>query len=144
MMKREVGLWIDHRQAVIVILSDGGEEIKHITSNMEKHTRFSNASHAQTPTGHDNSTEDKRDRRFDDHLDRYYDEVIALLHDADSILIMGPGEAKGELQKRLAGQDGSKPIAAIETTDKLTDGQIAAAVRQHFGHGRKHLASQKP
>ena len=121
-----------------------GGRIKPITSNMEKHTRFSNASHAQTPTGYDNSTEDKRDRRFDDHLNRYYDEVIALLHDADSILIMGPGEAKGELQKRLVGQHGSKPIAATETTDKLTDGQIAAAVRRHFGHGRKHLASQKP
>lgn len=143
-MKREVGLWIDHRQAVIVILSDGGEEIKHIASNMEKHTRFSNASHAQTPTGYDNSTEDKRDRRFDDHLNRYYDEVIALLHDADSILIMGPGEAKGELQKHLAAQPGSRPIVAVETTDKLTDGQIAAEVRQHFGRGRKHQSSQKP
>lgn len=126
-MKKEVGLWIDHREAVLVILSAAKDEIKHITSNMEKRTRFSNASHAQTPGGHDNSTEDKRDRRFDDHLDKYYDAVIAVLHDTDSILIMGPGEAKGELQKRLAAQHGSKPIAAIETTDKLTDGQIAAA-----------------
>jgi len=143
-MKCEVGLWIDHREAVIVILSDEAEEIKRITSNMEKHVRFSRASRPQTPTGYDNSTEDKRDRRFDDHLNRYYDTVIALLHDADSILIMGPGEAKGELQKRLAAQPGSRPVVAVETTDKLTDGQIAAAVRQHFGRGRKHLASQKP
>ena len=143
-MKKEVGLWIDHREAVLVILSEGEDEIKHIASHMEKHTRFSGASQAPTPDGHDNSTEDKRDRRFDDHLDKYYDAVIALLHDADSILIMGPGEAKGEFQKRLAAQHGSKPIAATETTDKLTDGQIAAAVRQHFGRGRKHLASQKP
>jgi stalled ribosome rescue protein Dom34 len=143
-MKQEVGLWIDHREAMIVILLDEEEEIKRITSNMEKHTRFSGASQAPTPTGHDNSTEDKRDRRFDDHLNKYYDAVIALLHDADSILIMGPGEAKGELQTRLEAHHGSKPIVAVETTDKLTDGQIAAAVREHFGRGRKHLAPQKP
>jgi len=32
-MKKEVGLWIDHREATIVILTDGEEEIKHISSN---------------------------------------------------------------------------------------------------------------
>ena len=39
-MKKIAGLWIDHRKAVIVIVSDAGEEIKEITSDMEKHTRF--------------------------------------------------------------------------------------------------------
>ena len=143
-MKREVGLWIDHREAVIVILAVEGDELKRITSNVEKHVRFSNAAHAQPPTGFVDSPEDRRDRRFDDHLNKYYDAVVASLQDADSILIMGPGEAKGELQKRLAGQHGDGPIVAIETTDKLTDGQLAAAVRQHFGRARKHLASQQP
>ena len=31
----------------------------------------------------------------------YYDEVIAVIRDAQAILILGPGEAKGELKKRL-------------------------------------------
>ena len=43
-MKRQVGLWIDHRQAVIVTVADEGEEIKRITSNMEKHVRFASSS----------------------------------------------------------------------------------------------------
>jgi hypothetical protein len=43
-MKREVGLWIDHRQAVIVILTDEGEETRLIKSNMEKYVRFSGGS----------------------------------------------------------------------------------------------------
>lgn len=37
-MKKEIGLWIDHRKAVIVIVKDGEEKIK---SNMEKHVRSS-------------------------------------------------------------------------------------------------------
>ena len=131
-MKREAGLWIDHRQAVIVILLDQGEEIKRIESNIEKHVRYSGASHSQSPTGHDDSAEDRRDRRFDDHLNRYYDEIIALLQNVDSLLILGPGEAKGELQKRLEGQKASRRVVAVEGTDKMTDGQIVAEVKQHF------------
>jgi stalled ribosome rescue protein Dom34 len=128
----QVGLWIDHRQAVIVTILDQGEEITRITSNMAKHVRYSGASHTQTPTEHDDSAEDKRDRRFHDHLNRYYDEIISRLRGADSILIFGPGEAKGELQKRLEDQKVSKCIVAIGTSDKMTDGQIVAEVRQHF------------
>ena len=36
------------------------------------------------------------------HLNTYYDKVIAYIRDAESILLFGPGEAKGELEKRLA------------------------------------------
>ena len=45
--------------------------------------------------------EDVRDRQFGNHLNSYYDEVIAAIRGADSIQIFGPGEAKGELEKRL-------------------------------------------
>ena len=132
-MKKETGLWIDHRQAIIVTLSEQGEdEIAHITSNMKKHVRYSGASHSETSPDHDDGTDDKRDRRFENHLDKYYDEVIAILHGADSILILGPGEAKGELRKRLEAHETSGGIVAVETADKMTEGQIATAVRRHF------------
>ena len=39
-MNKQAGLWIDHRKAIIVIVTDEGEELKKITSNMEKHVRF--------------------------------------------------------------------------------------------------------
>ena len=131
-MKTEVGLWIDHRQAVIVTLVDQMEEIKRITSDVEKHMRYSDAS---SKGSHDDTTEirrDRQDRRFDDQLSKYYDEVISYVRDATSILILGPGEAKGELQKRLEDHGLSDRIVAIKTADKLTDDQIAAEVGQHF------------
>lgn len=130
-MKSEVGLWIDHRQAVIVTLVDRAEEIERITSDIEKHVRYSDASHGS----HDDTTEirrDRQDRRFDGHLSRYYDAVITRIRDADSILIFGPGEAKGELQKQLEAQALGERIVGIDTTDNMTDGQIAAKVRRHF------------
>jgi stalled ribosome rescue protein Dom34 len=130
-MKTEVGLWIDHKQAVIVTLVDQVEETKRIISDIEKHVRYSGASHGS----HDETTEirrDRQDRRFDDYLSKYYGEVIACLRDADSILIFGPGEAKDELQKQLEGQALSERIVVMETTDRMTEGQIVAKVRQHF------------
>ena len=125
-MKSEIGLWIDHRQAVIVVVTDAGEETKRIISNMEKHVRFSSGS------SEDGSAEDVRDRQFGNRLNSYYDEVIAVIRDADSIQIFGPGEAKGELEKRLEHEGLKGHIMGIETVDKMTDRQIAAKVREHF------------
>jgi hypothetical protein len=77
-MKRDVGLWIDHRKAVIVIVADDGEETKLIESDMEKHVRFASGS------DEDGSAEDMRDRHFVNHLGRYYDRVIECIGDAQS------------------------------------------------------------
>ncbi len=126
-MKSAAGLWIDHREAVIVLVTDKREEIKRMTSNMEKHVRFSGGSRSE-----EGSADDQRDRQFTGHLNTYYDEVIAHLRDADSILIFGPGEAKGEIEKRLASKGLSGRVVGIETVDKMTERQIAAKVRQHF------------
>jgi len=125
-MKSQVGLWIDHRKAVIVTVTDEGEETRLIDSNMEKHVRFASGS------SEDGSAESTRDRQFAGHLDGYYDKVIACIRDAESILILGPGEAKGELKKRLENKELGGRIVGIETVDKMTDRQIAARVRQHF------------
>jgi stalled ribosome rescue protein Dom34 len=121
-MKKEIGLWIDHRSAVIVIIQDGQEEIKEIKSNMEKKVRFKD----DFAFG-----EDLRDRQFQNHLNSYYDEVIEYMRDAERILILGPGEAKGELEKRIE-HHGIKAKVQVEAADKMTENQISAKVREHF------------
>jgi len=124
-MKRKVGLWIDHSKAVIVSITGELEEIKSIPSDMEKHVRFSGGAQRI-------SEEDIRDRRFTNYLNKYYDEVIAMIRDAASILIVGPGEAKIELKKRLEGEKHNGREVNLETADKMTDPQIAAKVRKHY------------
>ena len=49
-MKKKVGVWIDHRGAVIVTAGGGGKEINRIQSNLEKHVR--------RPSEHACSTDD--------------------------------------------------------------------------------------
>ena len=132
-MKKEIGLWIDHREAVIVSLVGDHEDTQVITSDGEKHIRYSGSSHSKTPQGlKEVTSEDQRDRKFGNEMNQFYDEVIALIRDADTIQIFGPGEAKGELEKRIVHAGLKAQVLAVETMDKMTDRQISAKVREHF------------
>ena len=132
-MSINAGVWIDHHRAVVVLMTDNGEEIKTIKSNADR--PFASAGGAgskqpERPTGY--QSEDKQERKFMDQLDTYYDEVLKCLRDANSVLILGPGEAKGEFKKYLNTKKFPVLAADVETADKMTDRQIAASVREHF------------
>ena len=137
-MKITAGLWIDHRKAVIVRISSEGEETKEIQSHVEKQPgRLEGVRSTAHYEAHQVPADDSRERDFTNHLNRYYAEVIEVIRDVVSVLIFGPGEAKGELRRRLEHDGPTKQIIAFETTDKMTDHQIAAKVREHF-HQKIH------
>jgi stalled ribosome rescue protein Dom34 len=132
-MKKTVGLWIDHKKAVIVFVDGRETELKLISSDIEKHHRQSGVA---TPA------DDIRQRELTGQLNRFYDDVVDCIRDTESILILGPGEAKGELSKRLEKDNLSRRIVGIKTSDKMTDKQIVALVRGHFLN-RRAAASSK-
>lgn len=121
-MKRDVAVWIDHRDAVIAAIAGETENISRIASKAE---------HTGGERG-ESGPEDQRDRRLANHLRSYYDSVIAHIKDANGILLLGPGEAKHELEKRLREDGHGERIVGVETTDKLTDHQVAAKAREKF------------
>ena len=132
-MSTKVGLWIDHRKAIIVAITDEGEEIELIISKVEKQLRRSGDSPLKGPyESQQVPAADSRQKTLAGHLNIYYDAVIASIRDAESILIFGPGDAKGELKKRLIKNNLGGRIVGIETVDKMTDRQIAAKVRKYF------------
>jgi hypothetical protein len=133
-MNAQMGVWLDHRKAIVVAITDNGEETGLVISNVERQLRRA----GDSPLKGSYETrrvpaDDSRQRAFTGHLNIYYDAVIASIREAESILIFGPGEAKGELKARLEKSKLAQRIAAIETADKMTDRQIAAKVRAYFG-----------
>lgn len=125
----QAGLWIDHRKAVIVMVSDDVETTKLVESNAER----LGAGHVGSPNeSHLGKAEDTRERHFEGQLNKFYDEVIGCVRESDSVFIMGPGEAKGELKARFERGGLGDRVDAVETVDKLTGPQIAAKVREHF------------
>jgi hypothetical protein len=132
-MKTTKGLWIDHRKAVVVAVTDNGEDIKEITSHVEKQLSRSEAGRSTTRyPAQLVPPDDLRQRDLTGRLNKYYDEVISHLRDAGSILIFGPGEAKGELAKRIETYKLGGRVAGVEAADKMTDRQIAAKVRKYL------------
>jgi stalled ribosome rescue protein Dom34 len=132
-MTKNIGLWIDHKKAIIVIQSEQGEDIQIIESGVGRHVHYRGASHPKSPySAQYQQGDDQLDNKFTEQLNKFYEKVIDQLHGADAVLIFGPGEAKVELEKRIAHQKVNVPIVGIETTDKLTDRQIAAKARSYF------------
>ena len=129
-MKKKVGLWIDHRKAVIIFLTGEKEEIKMVKSNVEKQIQRATGSRSGCPFESQSvPSDDRQQRTFTKHLNTYYNDVISCIRDAESILIFGSGEAKGEFKKHLERTGLDKSIVGIETVDKITEPQIATKVR---------------
>ena len=127
-MSQDVGVWIDHKKAVIVSIAAGQVTIRTLESDVGAHPRYS---------GFQSGGEKKYEERHNQDLDRYYDDVIGQLGKPDALLLFGPGEAKLQLKARLGrSKVSSESIVAVESTDKLTDSQIVAKVKEHYGIAR--------
>ncbi|MHB8778244.1 MAG: hypothetical protein ACYC6R_10850 [Anaerolineales bacterium] len=127
-MKKKIGLWIDHREAVIVELTDKREQITRIKSDAEKQIRVEGGSRKDGLQ----TTEAIRGKKLDTQLGKYFDDIIAHIRDAELIQIFGPGDAKNELVKCLEKDRLKERIIEIETMDNMTENQIAAKVRERF------------
>ncbi len=128
-MNRKIGVWIDHGTAVVVAITDDGEDISVVKADVNKRDLA--------------KADDVRQRVETEHLNTYYDEVIKSIGDCDSIFLIGPGEAKGELQKRLEKAKFGKRSINVEPADKMTEPQIAAKVRDHFTFSRSELGTER-
>jgi hypothetical protein len=134
-MKTSAGLWIDHRKALIVTIAGQEETLLEIRSGVESQPSREDGVPMDV---HFESflvkADDDHQRDYTEQLNQYYAKVDAAVHKTTTLLIFGPGEAKGELKKRLEHAGYAGRILALETVDKLTDPQIAAKVRKQFVH----------
>ena len=111
---------------------------KTLESEVGPHARYSDHSGYPTPDGPRGGGGEKAyEERYAQLLDRYYDEVVRLLARPEALLIFGPGEAKLQLKERISRCRGlCDRIVGIETTDTLTNPQIVAKVKEHYGIAR--------
>jgi hypothetical protein len=144
MKKTTAGVWIDHRKAVIVLSSAEGLQTLEVRSRVEKQLGRVEGLRSTVPyESQQVPADDTRDRRYQGLLRRYYDVVIAAIRPAETLLLFGPGEAKGELRKRLAHARLAGRVVAVDTVDKMTNRQVAAKVRD-YGEGPPPAAGARP
>jgi len=142
-MKKHIGIWLDHKKAVIVIKKQtepSWEEAAEVTvtemlSEVERKVRLSGGSRTRNvPWGpQEVAVDSKIEVRQKQQLRKFYHQIIEVIKDADKVLIMGPGEAKSELKKEVEKSKTRVPkIIDVQTCDKMTINQIIAKVKSYF------------
>ena len=130
-MDRNIGLWIDHKQAYVISDQDGIVEV--IPSQIEPPAHYSGGTQLGGKLNQKADTEFRKSDRFRLQMKKYYQQVISALRDANSILIMGPGEAKIEFEKALMKYKSlQNRVLKVETADKMTKNQMSAYVRKFY------------
>lgn len=145
-MATKAGVWIDHKQAIVVLITDAGQEIKKITFDIGQPVWSAGSSRPKNKyKPNDFVAEDTQERKVENDRKDYYDDVIASIRGASALLILGPGEAKGEFSKHIKAKKVRGIVVELETADKMTDRQIAAKVQQHFStsSAKKPVAPRK-
>src|SRR5687767_35643 len=118
-MTIKAGVWIDHHKAVVVLITEEGENMLQIQAEPGASMRLSagaRLTHANTQN--DFAADGKRERTVMARLNEYYDQVVACVRNAQAILILGPGEAKGEFRRRIAVQKFRGHVAEMKTAAK--------------------------
>jgi hypothetical protein len=133
-IKKKIGIWIDHKEAILVSIEGGQTTVERIESDAESHFRPSGGLKvAGTSVAQSVSKEQKADERRKHQFHKFYQMVIKQAGKFDTIFIFGPGGAKLELSKEIEKIKSRKgKIAAVEASDRLTENQIVAKVKSFF------------
>ena len=136
-MHQNIGLWVDHKQAFLI--RSGAKKVEVINSKVKSRAHFSGGSRIRGTYNQRMDSELHHDDYYKSQLDKYYTQIISALHNADSIFIMGPGEAKLELKRALQRhKDLRSRLVKVEKADKMTVNQMIARVRLFFENMTKH------
>lgn len=130
-MNRCIGVWIDNRSAQIFDLHNGASSWITVHSEVEPRRRRLGQRGVAPPAHLGGNLESRYQNRRDQQIRRHYDRVIAAMPADAPLLILGPGQAKTDLWKRLqAAGAGKERLIAIEAAGRITPAQLAARVRK--------------
>jgi hypothetical protein len=133
-MKKNTGLWIDHREAILVSLEGENVVVQRVESEADSHFRPSGGWKAGgTSVAQSVSKEQSAEESLKHQYHAFYKKVISLLGDSGGIAVFGPGEAKIELTKEIGKVHGlPEKITAVEACERMTENQFVAKVKALF------------
>lgn len=126
-----VGVWVDHREAFI--LRPGAadaEAVVVVQSAAERQPRRAGDWESGPYEPLQQQADNVQQRKYTAELNQYYDRVITGLGAVEELLIFGPGEAPGELRRRLAEHNFEGVRIAVERADRMTQDQMLEHVRR--------------
>ena len=137
-MRKNTGLWIDHKEAFLVSIEGEQTIVEHVKSGAERHHKPSGGwKSGGTSVAQAVSNEHVDEERRKHQYHAFYQKVIGLLGDSASLALFGPGEAKVELAKEIEKlNELHKKVTAVEACDRLTENQLIAKVKAFYSAKR--------
>lgn len=131
MVLNRVGVWVDHREAYVIRpgADDNGEaRVVVVPSQAERQSRRASDREQGPFEPLQQQADNERQRKYTAELNQFYDKVIDCIGAVDALLIFGPGEAPGELRRRLKPEDFNGVHIEVERADRMTQNQMIAHV----------------
>jgi len=135
---KKIGIWIDKREAKIVSLENGNEQIKTITSDLEDFNP-QGGSGTKFKGGPQDVVQDSKYLEREKHqFAEFFKALVPSMEDADTVVIFGPAQSGEKLHKELQEKHIQlcSKIISVEKVDNMTDNQLKAWVRD-FYHSNK-------
>jgi hypothetical protein len=128
---RKIGIWLDHRRALLITIDDGQESREALESDFGRRAGPEGSRRTSTPYGPQATDVERKVQSRDRHeLQRFYREILRHVRTTDRLLIIGPAEAKQELVDVIKRDASLRALhVKVEPADRMTDDQIAARVR---------------
>jgi peptide subunit release factor 1 (eRF1) len=119
---RQVAIWVDHNKAFLAKFQND-----HLTREDEIDSNAGPRTHGGGWSQH------RIEAHRHEQLKHYYDEIVEHLGSIDEILILGPGQAKHELQARIEHHKGLRgKVVALKASDKISEEQFVAEAEEFF------------
>ena len=132
---RKIGIWIDQKEANIISLIDKTIASKTIYSDVETRVRIEGESKQFGRFGDQFLMDEKgKQNRIEEYTNRYLARVMKEIQNAHEIMLFGPAQTKSKLEKLiLASPEMAAKLTAVQASEKMTDNQKIAYVKEFYG-----------
>jgi hypothetical protein len=134
-MKKNTGIWLDFKEAVIIDLETGKEPaVQTLDSGVDTSIAKGGAGTKGKPWGPmDKISENQHLNRRKNQESKYFQNVMDAVQASSELYVFGPAEAKDGLLKAIKENKNFRPhLSAVETADNMTLNQKIAQVRKFF------------
>ncbi len=133
---KNIGIWLDQKEAMIVTLYEKTASTKMIYSEIETRERIPGESKIFGRFGDQFLNDEKnKENRINELTTRYLSNIVDQLMKANEILIFGPAQIKTKLEKLIQKNHVlATKLKSVQNANNMTDNQKVAYVKEYFKH----------
>jgi hypothetical protein len=121
----QLGIWIDRKKAVIVSVTRDHSALTRLRSSLRAHGRY----HGPRDSGGEKTYE----ARHEQGVAHYLDAVARHVERGDEVLILGPGDTRHALARRISRIKSLIGVATkASAADKISDADLVATIRRRY------------